>query len=116
MEVEHVTAQHLDRRRTRQSFSEADHAHVVAVLSQLRFLRVKVGSRLTFLVQAGQAVELVDDSAAEVTAREDLRASVRRVLLALLLDANIADRQKSRVAVDTAEPAAPDGVLRVASA
>lgn len=44
---------------------------------------------------------------------EDLRASIGGIFLALLLNANIANCQESRVAVNAAEPTATDGVLRI---
>lgn len=115
VKVENVTAKHLYRWRARQSFGEADHTHVVAVLRKLWLLRIVIGRRLTFLMQARQAVQLVHDSTAEMTASEDLRASIRRIFLALLLNADISNCQQPRIAVDTAEATTTDGILRIAN-
>lgn len=41
VKVKDVAAHHLNRRRTRQSFGEADHAHVIAILCQFWFLRIE---------------------------------------------------------------------------
>lgn len=97
MQMEHVATLQLNRWCRRQSFREANHAHVVGVL-----LQVAVGQTP---VQTGQASLLVADAAADVTARMNLAARVFRVLLAIVIRADIPYRQQTGVPSDAAESA-----------
>ena len=75
--MEDVSALQLQRRRGRQRLREADHAHVVCVLLQLRTRVTVVATTL----QTGQTGALVPDAATHVATAQDLRAAVGRVRL-----------------------------------
>lgn len=60
-------------------------------------------------MQAGQAGSLVPNAAANMAARVNLVTSVIRVLLAVVIGADVPDRQQARVAGGAAKPADTGG-------
>lgn len=119
VEVKHVATVQLNGRSRREGLSEANHTHVVRVLRQLRLLRSAATAGLTLgretlLLQTWQTLFLVDDSTAQMATRMDFRTSICRVLLALLVHANISHRQQTGAASHSAKPAhANRGVWRI---
>lgn len=97
MQMENVSALQLNRRRCRQSFREAYHAHVIGVLLQ-------IASRQTS-VQTRQTILLALNASADMPAGMHFGARVLRVFLAIVIRAYVPYRQQTGVFRGTAESA-----------
>lgn len=99
---------------TRERLDEADHAHVVGILCELRIAQLLgqlVLARMTHMLQAGQALAFTRHTAAGVATGFGLQAGISCILLALCIGTNVADLQQTRVARKATEPATAHGLL-----
>lgn len=95
VQVKHVSALQLNGRRARQCLGEANHAHVVGVLLEIGVWYA--------IVEAGQAWLFVFHAAAQMTAGVDFAAGIFRVLLTIVIRADVANGQQARIPGGSAE-------------